>query len=235
MNMSIGSAGIEMIKTFEGFRANAYRDPIGIVTIGYGSTGKLSDGTPVVMGLTITKEKAAAEINVLCARRYGAGINKQITRDLKQNEFDALCSMAWNRGSLRSDLVTAVNNNNREGIYNAFMAITTAGGKTLQGLVRRRKAELNLYFEGSSMPVSNNYNYSSSENSNNVSNEGYINGAGTGKNYQQFFTDLNNNVNTTSDVSVNDPNLNTTSGVANMPSSPIEEIKKNQTEDNACS
>ena len=153
-NLSIGTAGIKLIQEFEGFRSEAYiSKPDMKWTIGYGNTDTLSDGTPVVQGLVITKERASKEILILARKRYGNHVNEVIKRKIKQNEFDALVSLAWNRGLLTTSLINAVNNNDNQGIVDSFMKVSTSKGQVLKGLVRRRKAELDVYFNGVSQPA----------------------------------------------------------------------------------
>lgn len=152
-NYLLGTAGVKLIQDFEGFRSEAYvSKPDMKWTIGYGNTGKLSDGTPVVQGLTITKERAAQEIVILAKRRYGNHVNEVIKRKIKQNEFDALVSLAWNRGSLTTSLINAVNKGDNQAIVDSFMRVSTSKGQVLKGLVRRRKAEIDVYFNGVSQP-----------------------------------------------------------------------------------
>src|SRR5438270_11416483 len=52
MPRHINEAGLAMIKSFEGLRLDAYRDPVGIWTIGYGHT------LGVQPGMTLTEPQA---------------------------------------------------------------------------------------------------------------------------------------------------------------------------------
>ena len=69
---------------------------------------------------------------------------------INQCQFDALVSFAYNCGSgalKGSTLLKRVNNNPADlTIVDAFLMWTKADGKTLAGLVSRRKAEAKLYF-----------------------------------------------------------------------------------------
>ena len=51
--MKISDKGIELIKHFEGCELHAYKDIVGVVTIGYGHTG-----SDVAEGQTVTEEEA---------------------------------------------------------------------------------------------------------------------------------------------------------------------------------
>jgi len=70
--------------------------------------------------------------------------------DINQNQFDALVSFAYNLGPANlksSTLLKKVNANPEDETIRAeFMKWVKAGGKTLQGLVKRRTAEADLYF-----------------------------------------------------------------------------------------
>ena len=70
------------------------------------------------------------------------------TKNLKQCQFDALCSWVYNLGptNLRESTLLKVLN---EGNYNSVPAEikrwNKAGGKVLEGLMRRRRAEALLF------------------------------------------------------------------------------------------
>lgn len=51
--MKVNQKGIDLVKRFEGLRLAAYIDPVGILTIGYGHTGK-----DVKSGQVISPQKA---------------------------------------------------------------------------------------------------------------------------------------------------------------------------------
>ena len=141
--------GIELIKRFEGFRSKAYLCPAKIPTIGYGATYYM-DGTKVKLGDTITKEKAEELLYDMCEKKYGIYVDKYVTSIINPYQRDALISFAYNCGNAslkNSTLLKKVNANpNDPSIRNEFMKWTKGGGKELPGLVRRRKAEADLYF-----------------------------------------------------------------------------------------
>ncbi|MDR3189754.1 MAG: hypothetical protein LBT80_00940 [Lactobacillaceae bacterium] len=58
--MQVGQRGRQLIKEFEGLRLTAYKDDVGVLTIGYGHTNSApsADKYPVYEGQTITEEKA---------------------------------------------------------------------------------------------------------------------------------------------------------------------------------
>lgn len=138
MNLSISNNGLDLIKRFEGCKLTAYKDSIGIPTIGFGHT----DG--VKMGQTITQAQADAFLKSDCASAEKA-VNSYTKYNWNQNQFDALVSFTFNCGS--GNLKTLLNNGQRtiSEISAKITAYNKAGGKVLQGLVNRRVAEKELF------------------------------------------------------------------------------------------
>ena len=147
--MTTGKNGILLIEEFEGFRAKAYKDAVGLPTIGFGT---LIDSAEEKHLLTETISKEQAEVLL---RKELAMIEKKftimVTSKVNQNQYDALVSFAYNLGIYNlksSSLLKKVNANPADvTIRNEFNKWTHAGGKVLEGLVRRRKAEADLYFK----------------------------------------------------------------------------------------
>jgi lysozyme len=140
--VNISRNGIELIKHFEGCELTAYKCPADVWTVGYGHTG-----SDVLPRMVITKEKA----NQLLARdveRFEHGVNLRAKVDLNQGQFDALVSFAYNLGLgalERSTLLKLVNAGRFDAAAGEFGKWVKAGGKVLDGLVRRRKAEAHLF------------------------------------------------------------------------------------------
>ncbi|ASJ59004.1 lysozyme [Sinorhizobium meliloti] len=144
--MKTSAAGRAAIKQREGVVLSAYPDSAGILTIGVGHTS--AAGAPTVYkGMKIT----AAQADEILSRDlalFEKAVASSVTVPLKQNEFDALVSLAFNIGAAafqRSTLVKELNKGNRYGAANQFLAwdkITVGGKKkALKGLTNRRKAE----------------------------------------------------------------------------------------------
>ena len=144
-----GPKGIELIKSFEGFRGAPYKCPAGIPTIGYGATF-YPDGKKVTMADAHITEEKATELLSSMLISFEKYVDSYCIDTITQNQFDALVSFAYNLGPANlksSTLLKKVNANPEdETIRVEFMKWTKAGGKTLKGLVRRREAEANLYF-----------------------------------------------------------------------------------------
>ena len=135
-----------LIKQFEGCRLKAYKDSVGIWTIGYGTTYYPS-GKSVQEGDKCTQDEAEfyLKYHVL---EFSAKVS-QLVNKVNQHQFDALVSFAYNvgAGSLRkSTLLKKVNTNPEDPtIESEFMKWNKAGGKVLNGLTKRRQAEADLY------------------------------------------------------------------------------------------
>ena len=143
--MHTSQKGLDLIKSFEGLRLSAYKDVVGVVTIGYGTT------SGVKMGDTITKERAE-ELLREDVKRFEGYVDRLVKVPLTQGMFDALVSFTYNLGPgalEKSTLLDQLNLGDYDGAAEQFDRWTKAGGKVLSGLVRRRAAERAL-FEGAS-------------------------------------------------------------------------------------
>ena len=137
--MITSQEGINLIKQFEGYRSHAYQDSVGVWTIGYGHTIGVKSGD------VITEVQAEAYLRSDLHKVENA-INA-VGLKMAQNQFDALVSLFFNVGTgylknfiplLRADV-------NSLDIPAKIQKYVYAGGKVLQGLVNRRKAEAELY------------------------------------------------------------------------------------------
>lgn len=146
--MNTSDYGYSVIKRFEGFRRKAYKDSVGIWTIGYGSTFYPS-GVRVKEGDSITQDEAESMMRYV-VDLFASSIKPLITSELTQNQFDALISFAYNVGPgafKKSTLLKKVNANpNDPAIRNEFMKWNKGKGVVLPGLTLRRKQEADLYF-----------------------------------------------------------------------------------------
>lgn len=138
--LSVSIACLASIASFEGFRGTAYRDPVGIPTIGYGET------KGVKMGDKITQREALDRLKV-SADEHGQGISRCIQVPLYQNEYDAYVSFAYNVGVekfCKSTLVKKLNAGDYAGACKELLKWNKAGGRVLPGLTRRRQSEYKL-------------------------------------------------------------------------------------------
>ena len=139
--MDISNKGLELIKQFEGLRLKAYKCPAGVLTIGYGHTGGVRDT------MTITKETADYLLKCDVAKfvSHVNHINKLGRYNFTQSQFDALVSFAFNVGSINQ--LTANGTRDIKTIAEKMLLYNKAGGRVLEGLTRRRKAEHDLFTE----------------------------------------------------------------------------------------
>lgn len=145
--MKASSSCIELIKQFEGFRSKPYLCPAGVATIGYGST-YYADGSKVKIKDDSITEEEAVELLYTTISQYVDAVNKYVTVDINQNQFDALVDFAYNAGVgalQKSTLLKKVNAKDFVGAASEFGRWVKAGGKVLNGLVRRREKEKELF------------------------------------------------------------------------------------------
>ena len=143
--MKVSESGKKLIKDFEGLRLKAYKDSAGVMTIGYGHTGKLLPNA-------ITKAKAEEyfDSDVISAEKK---VNKY-HYNYTQNQFDALVSFAFNIGNI--DQLTANGTRTLDEILEKIPLYVYAGGVKSTGLEKRRKAECELFSSDYSTVNTNN-------------------------------------------------------------------------------
>ncbi|MBE9180927.1 lysozyme [Oculatella sp. LEGE 06141] len=137
----INTQGLELLKSFEGLRLTAYRDAVGVWTIGYGTT------TGVRPGMRITQSQAEALLRQDLLR-FETAVNNLVKVPLTDNQFSALVSFTYNVGERAlgtSTLLRLLNQGNYRGAANEFLRWNKAGGRVLAGLTRRRNAERTLF------------------------------------------------------------------------------------------
>lgn len=145
--MNINKATIDLVKAFEGCKLTAYRDPVGVWTIGYGTTARAGLGIIPTGGMTITQ----AEADQLLAdglNKFADQIRPMINAGLNDNQFGASVSLAYNIGVhaySTSSALKHINSGDYDRAANSILLFNKAGGKVLKGLVRRREAERKLF------------------------------------------------------------------------------------------
>ncbi|THK38639.1 lysozyme [Ensifer sp. MPMI2T] len=155
--MELSRDGAAFMRGHEGFVPHAYLDPPGILTIGIGFTWRSAffrqwwranrPGQEFNLGATMTRDEAEAVLIYLCKHEYGKAVNAFLGKDVPQHVFDGTVSPVYNlgAGALEWKWAGAV----KRGAYGEAAALlsktgTTAGGKTLAGLVKRRADEADL-------------------------------------------------------------------------------------------
>lgn len=149
--MQLSQEGLDLIKGFEGYHdslpdgsCKAYRCPAGVWTIGYGCTEGVHEG------LIITEAEAESRLRAELTKHEGH-VNRLVTVDLTQQQFDALVSFCYNCGAgnlAKSTLLKRVNAGNHADAVKQFPLWNKADGVVYRGLTRRRAAEAELYEQG---------------------------------------------------------------------------------------
>jgi lysozyme len=145
--MNINKATIDLVKEFEGCKLTAYRDAVGVWTIGYGTTARAGLGIIPTAGMKITQEDAD-QLLADGLNKFADQIRPMITADLNDNQFGACVSLAYNIGAHgfnRSTTLEKINDGDYSKAADAILLWNKAGGKVLKGLVRRREAERKLF------------------------------------------------------------------------------------------
>ena len=147
--MQVNAEGYALIKKFEGCKLKAYRCPANVLTIGYGNTF-YENGDKVKEGDVITQQRAE-ELAKFIIDQFAVSITPFIKQPLTENQFSACVSLAYNIGTgnfKKSSVFKKLNiNPNDSTIADSFRLWNKGGGVVLKGLVRRREAEIQLYFK----------------------------------------------------------------------------------------
>ena len=141
--MKISEEGKALIKKFEGCKLESYRCSADVSTIGFGHTKGVSDGD------SCTQDEADQMLTE-DLEEFEGYVDKLVTLDLEQNQFDALVAWTFNLGPTNlksSTMLQVLNEGKKSEVPFQMKRWNKAGGKVLQGLVRRREAEA-LLWEG---------------------------------------------------------------------------------------
>lgn len=147
--MKTSDNGLKIIKKNEGLRLNSYKCPAGILTIGYGHTGK-----DVLPGMEINETYAdfLLKTDVMA---FESLVSDRVKVPITQNQFDALVSLTYNIGQgnfSKSTLLKKLNAGDHQGAALEFIKwnkATVNGVLTeLPGLTKRRSEEKELFLKG---------------------------------------------------------------------------------------
>jgi len=139
--MITSDKGIALIQDSEGLRLKAYKDSVGVPTIGWGHTGD------VQMGTTITRAQAETLLRE-DLHDFERAVTRVVRVPINQNQFDALVCFSFNVGAKaleNSTLLRLLNAGSFAGAASQFPNWNKAGGQVLKGLVTRRAAEQKLF------------------------------------------------------------------------------------------
>lgn len=120
--MRMSAKGRELLAQREGVRTRAYRDSVGVWTVGIGHTA--AAGAPIPKaGMTITRDRAL-ELFAKDLVAYEGAVNRAVSVEITQGQFDALASFCFNigqRGFTNSTVVRKLNRRDYYGAAKAFM------------------------------------------------------------------------------------------------------------------
>ena len=133
--------GLELICQFEGIRESAYRDSVGVWTIGVGHTKGVKRGDHITHDEAMRLLQEDIKWVEQC-------LNHEINVPLTQNQVNSLGSWVFNLGcgalkhsTLRKKLLAG----DMHGAAKEFPKWCHAGHRKLKGLVRRRAAEREIF------------------------------------------------------------------------------------------
>ena len=139
--MNISAEGLSLIKKFEGCELKAYCSDANVLTIGYGVTKGVTED------MEISQEEAESLLQEEM-HEYEGYINDMVKVPLEQHQFDAMVSWVFNLGSgnlSSSTLLKKLNNSEYDEVPAQIRRWNKAGGKVLDGLIRRREAEAKMF------------------------------------------------------------------------------------------
>ena len=138
--LAVSASALVSIALNEGYRGEAYKDAVGVPTVGYGET------KGVTMKSKTTPDRALVQL-LSSANRHADDIRQCISVPLYQHEFDAYVSLAYNIGAKNfcgSTLVRKLNADDYSGACEQIKRWNKAGGKVLPGLTKRREKEYRM-------------------------------------------------------------------------------------------
>jgi lysozyme len=138
--MHVSDAGLEELKSSEGLKKEISPDAQGKSSIGYGHD--LLPGEEEKYKSGISEAEATELLKKDVAERYESLVKKGVKVPLKQDQFDALTSMAYNVGHVPQSVLTKINAGDMAG---AATAIQKFGNKVNPELISRRQKESTLF------------------------------------------------------------------------------------------
>lgn len=144
--MKTSANGIAHIKEFEGFRGKRYLCPANKPTIGYGHVIVDSERA-TLWGADLTEEQAT-KLLMKDLVRFEDAVLAMVAVPLTQGQFDALVSFAYNLGEAKlrsSTLLKLLNAGDYDGARKQINRWVYSNGKKLDGLIRRRASETEMF------------------------------------------------------------------------------------------
>jgi GH24 family phage-related lysozyme (muramidase) len=133
--------GLKLVKSFEGLYLEAYLDPVGVWTIGWGATKGVREG----MKITVAQAEKMLQDEL---EKFEVAVANAVKVSINDNQFSALVSFTYNLGARslsESTLLKLLNEGKFQEAADQFPRWDKAGGQSLLGLSRRRRAERALF------------------------------------------------------------------------------------------
>jgi len=133
--------GLRLVKSFEGLYLEAYQDPVGVWTIGWGATKGIREG----MKITVAQAEKMLQDEL---EEFEAAVADAVKVQINDNQFSALVSFSYNLGArslFESTLLQLLNQGKFQEAADQFPRWDKAGEQSLLGLSRRRRAERALF------------------------------------------------------------------------------------------
>lgn len=146
----IPDAALTLVESYEGFSPTAYHDPVGVPTIGYGSTRdwRIKGEPPVTMQTPeVTEEVAGQFVRWELMEAYRT-LKSSVGPKLTTGQTVACLDFIYNLGGgafRSSTLLKMINAGNLSGAADEFVKWDHAGGQVMAGLLRRRVTERDLF------------------------------------------------------------------------------------------
>lgn len=145
--MKTSANGIAHIKEFEGFRAKRYLCPANKWTIGYGHVIRDFERLSL-WDAELTEEQATKLLAKDLAERFEPAVLRHVKVPLTQGQFDVLVSFAFNFVEAKlasSTLLKLLNAGDYDGARKQINRWVYSNGKKLDGLIRRRARETEMF------------------------------------------------------------------------------------------
>lgn len=132
---------VNQVKSFESFKSHPYRCPAGVLTVGYGHTGKFASSA-------LTKQRAE-DLLKKELEECRAIVRRNVKVPLTENQICALVSFTYNCGEKNLRFLingkSRLNSGNYKSVSKLMPLYSKANGKTLKGLVKRRVLEVSMW------------------------------------------------------------------------------------------
>ena len=137
---AVVALAVTLVKPWEGYEPEPYRDIVGVLTVCYGETRNIEPRR-------YSQAECEAKLNSRLGQ-YLMELSSCVTVPLRRHEWAALLSWSYNVGTAaacKSTLIRKVNSGAAPAEFCAELKKWVyAGGKRVRGLVNRREAEYRM-------------------------------------------------------------------------------------------